>query len=41
LDFTYYGGIQGLASHMVVHGYEATTEYEKLLNEATTKYQKL
>jgi hypothetical protein len=27
-----------LASHMVVHGYEAATEYEKLLDEGGFDY---
>jgi hypothetical protein len=33
LGFIYCVGIQNLASHMVVHGYEVATEYEKLLNK--------
>jgi hypothetical protein len=29
-----YGGIiQSLACHMIIHGYETATKYEKLLNE--------
>jgi hypothetical protein len=38
LGFIYSGRIQGLTYHMVVHGYEATTEYEELLNERRFDY---
>jgi hypothetical protein len=33
LWFIYGGKIQGLACHMVLHGYEATKEHEELLDE--------
>jgi hypothetical protein len=38
LIFIYDGGIQGLACHMVVHGYEVTTEYEELLDEGGFRF---